>query len=45
MITLRLVLWILAMVAFLLAALRKDTAQVNFTGLGLLLWLLGTIAG
>lgn len=49
MITLKLVLLILAVVAFALAAFNvQGTAgapRINFTALGLLLWVLATIAG
>jgi hypothetical protein len=46
MITLRLVFLILAVVAFLLAVFNwPPTSRVNFTALGLLLWVLATIAG
>ena len=45
MITLRLVLLILAAVVFAMAAFQVPTTRVNFTALGLLLWVLATIAG
>jgi hypothetical protein len=46
MITLRLVFLILAVMAFLLAVFSwPPTSRVNFTALGLLLWVLATIAG
>ena len=45
MITLRLVLLILAVVVFAMAAFQVQSTRVNFTALGLLLWVLATIAG
>jgi len=45
MITIRLVLLILAVVVFAMAAFGVQSTRVNFTALGLLLWVLATIAG
>jgi hypothetical protein len=45
MITLRLVFLILAVVSFLVAAMRIPNSRVDFTAIGLLLWVLATIAG
>ena len=45
MITLRILLLILAVMAFLLAALRVPSPRVDLQATGLLLWVLATIAG
>ena len=45
MITLRLVFLILAVVVFAAAAFGIQSTRVNLTALGLMLWVLATIAG
>ena len=44
MITLKLVFLICALVSFLLATLRVPETRVNYLALGLLFWILATIA-
>lgn len=43
MVSLRIVLFLLALVAFLLAAVQVPTPRVNLIGLGLSLWVLALI--
>lgn len=43
MLTVHLVLLILAIISFFVAALRIEPARVNLTALGLLLWALATV--
>ena len=45
MITLRMILLLLALVAFLLASLQVQAPRVNLTALGLFLFVLATLVG
>lgn len=44
-VTIRMVLIVLAIVCFVLAAVGVPSSRVNLTALGLALWALATIAG